>query len=495
MRIAGSYEWTDPADPLDAFDRFTREPDYWPTPDDDQSESRSRRPFTQAEFDDFFRRGGKITYCPTPRPEPRRRPRVSKARKRQLLQSATDFNPLAGVPDAVSVLEQHLDIIKPTSRRDMQMTIRAKNVIKAVLDGATFADAAVELGLDPGFLSRTLQNVYKRYPNLERPLWILNLLNLQEKRREPSSSLLSALVRGAEISEQFRPLLGPPPYAEKPSTVKLIELHQRVFAQLESNYGAMVDEMVNEAVNVGTQRVLRVAMPWNKSYFEADKIDYRAPLPSDSYDHDALDAWLRLRRAIDHAESFLDFIDAAGGYPPEEHLSWFFSKEDLRRVAVDCLPTRVKPPKRERDKPPSTPWSLSWRSPFVGAPSSNHGYLGPVGREIPRRPLPAPIPTNFYNRGCRLKIKLRPLSKLRGKGPRSKPFANAVLNHGIPNIDSELRRMFPEPPTAKITIKRLKHWTRSESTISAKPDASSSSTRPTVTSTAKVQHRYACGQP
>ena len=437
------YDWNDPADQKDVFDRFTREPNYWPTPDDDESDSRGRRPFTQAELDDFFRRGGRIKYCPTPRPGRRRRVGLSNSKE----QWASEFDVTTGILDAVAVLKQHLEIIKPTFRRNRQKRERIRGIIKAALEGWTQADIAEEWSLDPAIISRLIKDAYNDYPNLKRPLRQLNLLNLHAKRRELSSSWLSALQGGAGNSEQDELLPTPAPYIDKPNTVKLLELYRRAFPRRELIWSAMVDAMTDEAVSVGTQRVLRTAKGWNNGYDEADRTDYRAGLWHDDYDYDAIDVWLRLRRSIDCAATFKEFIDALDGYPLDEHLAWFFHKEDLRCATIDGLPTRFG----SRRGRPSTPWSLAWSSPFVGAPSSNHGYLGPIGREIPYRPVPAPIRANYYTKGFRIPKKLRPLSKLRGKGPRSKLFASAVLNHGNLNINSALRKQFPEPAPARLS--------------------------------------------
>jgi hypothetical protein len=375
-----------------------------------------------------------------------------------------EFDVTVGVPDAVHVLKEHLAIIKPTSRRNLQKRERLKAIIKAELEGGTQADIARELSLDPGFLSRQLKDAYKDYPKLGPALRLLNLLNLQAKRDELSSSWLGAVLWGLENSRQDKDPSWPSPYADKPNTVKLIELHRRAFPQPGSNFSTMVDDMAKDAVDVGTQRVLRTAKGWDKGYDEADRTDYQAALWQDDYRYDSLDVWLRLRRSIDCPATFKEFIVAFGGYPLEEHLAWFFHKEDLRRATVDSLPsTRVrwksldvtfingKRTVQLKRRPACTPWSLSWRSPFVDAPSSNHGYLGPIGREIPRWPTPAPIRTNYYTKGFKLKKKLLPLSRLRGKGPRSKLFATAVLNHGKPNINSELRRQFPEPASCRLS--------------------------------------------
>ena len=442
MGFCMPYDWKEASDRPDVFDRFTREPNYWPTPDDDESDSRGRRPFTQAELDDYFRRGGRIKYCPTPRPK-RRRPKLSKSKE----QWASEFDVTTGILDAVAVLKQHLEIIRPTSRRNRQKRERIRGVIKAALAGWTQADLAREWSLDPAIISRLIKDAYNEYPNFKRPLRQLNLLNLHAKRRELSSSWLCALQWGAGNSEQDEPLPTAAPYIYKPSTVKLLELYGRAFPQRASIWNAMVDAMSDEAVSVGTQRVLRTAKGWNNGYDEADRTDYRAGLWRDDYDHDAIDIWLRLRRSIDCADTFKEFILAFDGYPLDEHLAWFFHKEGLRCATIDGLPTRFGP-RRGR---PSTPWSLAWSSPFVGAPSSNQGDLGPTGREIPYRPVRAPIHTNYYTKGFRIPKKLRPLSKLRGKGPRSKLFASAVFNHGKSNINSELRKQFPEPSPKRLS--------------------------------------------
>lgn len=454
------YDWKDAPDRPDVYDRFTREPNYWPTPDDDESDSRGRRPFTQAELDDYFRRGGCITYCPTPRPARSRRAKLSKSKE----QWVSEFDVTTGILDAVAVLKQHLEIIKPTSSRNRIRRERLRGIIKAALEGWTQADIAKEWSLDPAIVSRLIKDAYNDYPNLEQPLRFLNLLNLHAKRRELSSSWLSALQWGAGNCEQDEPLPTAAPYIDKPSTVKLLEIHRQAFPHRKSNWSAMVDAMADEAVSVGTQRVLRTAKVLNQRYDDGDVTDYRARLWHDDYDYNSIEVWLRLLRSIDCAATIKEFIVAFDGYPIEEHLAWFFHKEDLRCATIDGLPTRFGS-RRGRH---STPWSLAWSSPFVGAPSSNQGDLGPIGREIPYRPVPAPIRTNYYNKGFRIPKKLRPLSKLRGKGPRSKLFASAVLNHGNPNINSELRKQFPEPAPKRLsandwkTLERRMHESKWE---------------------------------
>jgi hypothetical protein len=463
-----SYYWNDPADRRDAYDFMTRPAERWSGPDDDESESRGRRPVTQAELDDYFCRGGKITYCLTPYPKPRRRPILSKARKRFLLQWAIEFDPLTGVPDAVAVAKQYLEIIKPTSRRNLQKRDRIKNVIEAALQGWTQADMAKEWTLDPGFLSRLIKDAYKQHPNLKPALRLLNLLNLQAKRDELSSSWLCALQWGDGNSEQGE-AQQPSPYAEKPNTVKLVEVYRRAFPQPESNYCAMVDRMASEAVDVGTQRVLRTAKGWDKSYDDGDRTDYRAQLWNDKSDrlHDAIDEWHRLRRCAgmpdkpfkdhEHGTSCVWPIFDVRDLRRQRALSaaaLFYRSEAIRQATIARLPSALV-----EWPPTATPWSLAWRSPFIGAPARNHGYLGPVGRVV-SHPTPAPVRTNYYTKGFRIPRKLLPLSKLRGKGPRSKMFAAAVLNHGKSNINSELRKQFPEAVSSRLSAHDWKRLDR-----------------------------------
>src|SRR5690349_18588664 len=58
------YDWNDPPDRQDVYDRFVRKADDEPAIAADRSRHRDRgQPFTEEEIDDYLvRRGGKITY-------------------------------------------------------------------------------------------------------------------------------------------------------------------------------------------------------------------------------------------------------------------------------------------------------------------------------------------------------------------------------------------------------------------------------------------------
>ena len=67
MRIARPYEWKELKEPRDAFDKVTTSHDRFFTKSDSTLESWpddrkwQPRPFTQAELDDYFDRGGVVT--------------------------------------------------------------------------------------------------------------------------------------------------------------------------------------------------------------------------------------------------------------------------------------------------------------------------------------------------------------------------------------------------------------------------------------------------
>ena len=67
MRIGRPYEWKELKEPRDAFDKVTTSHDRFFTKPDSTLESWpddrkwQPRPFTQAELDDYFDRGGVVT--------------------------------------------------------------------------------------------------------------------------------------------------------------------------------------------------------------------------------------------------------------------------------------------------------------------------------------------------------------------------------------------------------------------------------------------------
>ena len=179
-KIAGTYDYQDPHDPSDTFDRFTR-PDYEPRDKNGGSAERGK-PFTWAEIEYFeFRQG--ITMRPMPaQPDPKQ-PGLTKAQ----IAWCEDFHPLVGIWGAVDACRRHLDIIRATRPQNAPRRLRAREIVKGALQGWTFADIAVELCLDKGFLSRKVAEIYAEYPELERSLTFVNLLNNQAKRHKQST--------------------------------------------------------------------------------------------------------------------------------------------------------------------------------------------------------------------------------------------------------------------------------------------------------------------
>ena len=213
MRIARPYEWKELKEPRDAFDNVTTSHDRFFTKPDSTLESWpddrkwQPRPFTQAELDDYFDRGGVVTLK---HPDEARRNRLEAGQTerkdaragitRQQRDWIHKFEPLAGVQEAVLVVKRELDLIRPTARKNVGKWSRIKAAVKAIgLDGMTQTEFAVAERLDEGQLSRLLRAAYKRHPKLDRPLRLLNLLNQQTKRREVSTARVSCLKGGDEI--------------------------------------------------------------------------------------------------------------------------------------------------------------------------------------------------------------------------------------------------------------------------------------------------------
>ena len=180
-KIARAFDYQDPRDPSDTRDRFEL-PDYEQRDKDGRFAERGQ-PFTQAEIDAYLECGGAITICPTlvhPQSKP---PGLTKAQ----ISWAEEFHPLVGIWADVDACRRHLDIIRPTSPQNAARRLRAREIVKGVLQGWTFADVAVELCLDKGFLSRKVAEIYAEYPKLERSLIFVNLLNNQAKRHKQST--------------------------------------------------------------------------------------------------------------------------------------------------------------------------------------------------------------------------------------------------------------------------------------------------------------------
>jgi hypothetical protein len=422
------YDWEDPPDIADTYYRLSRAPERWPVDDDGGVDGHRSRPepVTQAELDDYFTRGGRITYqhprqAQRDRSDARQAARIdARAGLTKLRHKwAEEFDPRHAIPGAVAVAKQHLDeIINATSRRNLRRSERIKGIVKAAPEGWTQADIAAEWRIDPGYLSRLLSDAYRKYPNLEPALKTLSLLNLQAKRHQQSSWQVFSLQWGGEKSDGSgcdADARQESLYANNPEAVKLAELHYEVFPPIQSNFLHALDIDQDEAIESGTQRVLRTAKR-DKSYDEADRTDYRAPLWHENYDqlHDAIDAWKRLRRWTGSGEC--GDLDLKGALRVAR---LFFEAETIRRDTIDRLPRRLPEESRGEFKiewpKAATPQSLAWLpSLFIDAPSSNPGYLGPIGRGVPGRRVTAPSSTD-YSRWVKL------VQRPRDDGTRPKP--------------------------------------------------------------------------
>jgi hypothetical protein len=379
-RIAGSYDYKEPRT-RDVFDKFTAAPDRWVAqPDPTLSENRSkkdRKPVTPAELDAYFERSGVATLS-HPKEAQRNRNDARRAERedaragitKQQWDWAHKFEPLAGVPKAVLVVKEHLELIKPTARRNVVKWTRIKAAVRAIgWDGLTRAEFALNEKLDQGQLSRLLSDAYKRYPKLEPALKLLNLLNQQTKRRVLSTPRVSCLLgeedrcvvrwKSAEVLQQI---------VERPGAVKFYELIVELLQPARSSFPITAAIEAAEHVSVGTQRVAD------------DAKDYKATLWDHDHDrwHDAIDRWHRLRAHV--GLSKIGKLDLGRALPIAER---FFQLEELRQAIIDALPIRPEFPTT------ATPYALHrcrMSAVYVDAPSRDPGYLGPVGREVRRPP-------------------------------------------------------------------------------------------------------------
>jgi hypothetical protein len=461
--ITFRYNWKEPPDLPDALDRMMRPAETWPAPKDDKRGHYGRgRPFTADELDAYFRRGGRITYRHR---DQDRRDRLAAAEAARIDARAgltklqyrwvEGFNSDCAV-DADQRIKKLLPHIRSVDRRGYNKWIRIRDAVKAIgLGGWCQADYAAESGLEPAYLSKILAEAYNRFPSLEHPLRLANLLNLLWKRRQLTSRGLLPLQGGGgersdddpqKTADRLRAIRRvEQQYNQFPWGVKLAELHYRAFPTLQSNWCAMVDVLCDETPSGGTQRVERVIRDsWGH---EIDRTDYRARLSPTDHDQwfDAVDAWQRLRQ----------FVGLSNGGPiTDQHVillllaaEAFFTAEHWLRGVIDSLPTRSM---RERKRQPrcATPWSLSWPSPFVGAPSSHHGYLGPIGHKLPRCRCGAPY-VERVNECPEGRKKLRPKNPLRRTTKLEQRWAAAVHDHSphvLNNVNNYLRKLFPEPP-------------------------------------------------
>lgn len=377
-RIAGPYDYREPRT-RDVFDKFTAAPDRWVArPDPTLAESRTesiRKPATPAELDAYFERGGAATLS-HPKEAQRARNDARRAKRederagitKQQWDWAHKFEPLAGVPEAVLVVKEHLELIKPTAPRNVVKWTCIKAAARAIgWDGLTQAEFALNEKLDKGQLSRLLGDAYKRYPKLERALKLLNLLNQQTKRRVLSTPRVSCLLGGedrcvvrwksAEVLQQI---------VERPGAVKLYELVLELLQPGQSSFPFTAAIEADEQISVGTHRV-------------ADETkDYRVKLWNEDEDYEVIDRWHRLRAYAGLSKS--EKLDLRRGLPIAER---FFELDELRQAVIDALPIRPEFPTT------ATPYALHRcriSAVYVDAPSRDPGYLGSVGREVRRPP-------------------------------------------------------------------------------------------------------------
>ena len=243
-------------------------------------------------------------------------------------------------------IKQHLELIKPTERRNLTKWSRIKSAVKAIgLQGVPQAEFATSEKLDKAQMSRLLRGAYKRYPKLEPALRLLNLLNQQTKRREVSTARVSYLKGGDEIGRCERAeVQQTPPYAEHHAAVKLSELEQEVFRPVQSNFPIMAAIETDEQISVGTQRVLW-EMKRDDQGYEVGANDYKATLWHDDHEHETIDQWRRLRKLA--GLSGVGKLDRAR----VAICGRFFRMEELRQATVDVLPIRRELSSQHRPTP------------------------------------------------------------------------------------------------------------------------------------------------
>jgi hypothetical protein len=368
------------------------------------------KPFTDEEIEAYLERGGAITICPMP---------VQKMPELPWTEIQTgmmrDFHP---APYAVETCLDHLKTIKATSRRDMHIVNRAAAIIKGVLQGLPVNDAAKEMGLDPGFVSKTLRNVYKRYPELKAALLLLKSLNLKAKRREQT-------IFWAVSPIHERPFVASPVFEE---WVAIGELRYKAFPEPRSNYSFMVEhvltmspggewEELQSPISTGTWR--RAKTGHDKWGQELDTFDARAQI-SHRVDLDrlgALDAWYRLRILIGRFMSLCGPIKGAHGTMLA--IARLFCLLEALRDTAD-LPQSMS-------RPPVPPEARLIR--IVPAP-----YLEHVNECDPPAKIGGP---NKYQRAKGLHQRRSTIQQR---------FATGVFNHGDDTANDRYQRMFPESP-------------------------------------------------
>jgi hypothetical protein len=414
-RVASAYEYKEAFDRVsDVADHMRREPEIWPEPvaaDDDAEPTGWRgKPFTEAEIEDYYARGGAVTICPTPA---QKAPDVPWTELQTWVKR--EFHP---APFAVETCLDHLKSIKARSRRDMHIADRARAIIKAVLSGLPFNAAAAELSLDPGLLSKTLRKVYKRYPKLKPSLTLLRSLNLQAKRRE--QTIFWAVSPMGE-----RPNIASPVFEE---LVAVEELRHKAFPVPQSNYSFMVEhvitmnpggewEALQAPISAGTWR--RSTTGYDAYDQELDTFDSRAEIIYVDDRLDALYAWQRLRRLIDLFTG------------PARAIAGLFCF--LEALPADEVPQSLSRP----------PLPAEARLVRITTPA----YRPHVNECPDPDKIGGP---NKYQRAKALHER---------KPTLQQRFATSVFNKGDPTADQRYQRMFPEPPGVggKVIVRGRRH--------------------------------------
>lgn len=226
-----------------------------------------------------------------------------------------------------------------------------------MLQGWIFADVAVELCLDKGFLSRKVTEIYAEYPELERGQIFVNLLNNQAKRHKQSTPWGFQLQGGAENSDGARGSTSDPFSSYNPGHVKLAELYHRAFPQPRSNYGTMVAEYFDEAPSKGTQRIEHIQRDrWG---YELGTDDYRAKIAGHRND-------ARQRNAVYQWRRLCQFAGLKDNEPAGPEHEWL-----LKLVAGDFFQAEAR--RRKASRVAIEPMELP--ASFYDAPWINPGYL------------------------------------------------------------------------------------------------------------------------
>ena len=344
---------------------------------------------------------------------------------------AEDFHPLVGIWDAVDACRRHLDIIRPTRPQNAARRLRAREIVKGVLLGWTFADVAVELCLDKGFLSRKVAEIYAEYPELERSLIFVNLLNNQAKRHKQSTPWGFQLQGGAEKSDGADGSTSNQLSPYNPAHVKLAELYHRAFPQPRSSYGTMVSKYFDDAPSRGTQCIEHVQRDrWG---YEIGTQDYRAKIAGHKDD-------ARQRNAVYQWRRLCQFAGLKDDEPVGPEHEWL-----LKLVAEDFFRAEARLRKANR-------FALELPASFYDAPWISSGYLDTPEIDAPVKfGAPYVQRINTCPKGKTWLTPRKPKGKWRKK--LSERWAAQVHNHTKygPDANAQFAAISPEPASSRIS--------------------------------------------